>query len=128
VSVPRHLLREGVLLSLRKGFDKSLDRYFCDFLIGEWGLAIPDLILSVTGGAQAFLMKPQLQRVFNTGHSPPRWFCWRCGLIVSVGIAHLVRDNASWIITAGLRAGVMEKVGQAVASIGETKVTVLLYC
>uniref|UniRef100_A0A670ZX77 Transient receptor potential cation channel subfamily M member 2 n=1 Tax=Pseudonaja textilis TaxID=8673 RepID=A0A670ZX77_PSETE len=54
-----------------------------------WGLDIPNLLISVTGGAKNFSMKMRLKNIF-----------------------HLCSTGA-WIITGGSHTGVMKHVGEA---------------
>ena len=38
-----------------------------DFMITKWQLKIPSLVISVTGGAKSFVLKPRLKEVFRRG-------------------------------------------------------------
>ncbi|XP_058379213.1 transient receptor potential cation channel subfamily M member 2 isoform X1 [Diceros bicornis minor] len=62
----------------------------------HWDLDIPNLLISVTGGAKDFNMKPRLKSIFRRG---------------LVKVAH---TTGAWIITGGTHAGVMKQVGEAV--------------
>ncbi|XP_072117252.1 transient receptor potential cation channel subfamily M member 2 [Mobula birostris] len=61
-----------------------------------WGLNPPHLLISVTGGAKNFHLKPDLK------------FTFRRGLI------KVAQSTGAWIITGGSYAGVMKYVGEAV--------------
>ncbi|XP_051899496.1 transient receptor potential cation channel subfamily M member 2 isoform X2 [Pristis pectinata] len=61
-----------------------------------WGLNPPRLLISVTGGAKNFHLKPDLK------------FMFRRGLI------KVAQSTGAWIITGGSFAGVMKYVGEAV--------------
>ncbi|XP_067892332.1 transient receptor potential cation channel subfamily M member 2 isoform X2 [Heterodontus francisci] len=61
-----------------------------------WGLNPPHLLISVTGGAKNFHLKPSLR------------FMFRRGLI------KVAQSTGAWIITGGSFAGVMKHVGEAV--------------
>uniref|UniRef100_A0A8C9M6N4 Transient receptor potential cation channel subfamily M member 2 n=1 Tax=Panthera tigris altaica TaxID=74533 RepID=A0A8C9M6N4_PANTA len=62
-----------------------------------WGLDVPNLLISVTGGAKDFNMKPRLKSVFRRG-------------LVKVAQT----PGRAWIITGGSHTGVMKQVGEAV--------------
>ncbi|XP_035953132.1 transient receptor potential cation channel subfamily M member 2 isoform X1 [Halichoerus grypus] len=61
-----------------------------------WGLDIPNLLISVTGGAKDFNMKPRLKSVFRRG------------------LVKVAQTTGAWIITGGSHTGVMKQVGKAV--------------
>ncbi|ESO08545.1 hypothetical protein HELRODRAFT_190762 [Helobdella robusta] len=61
-----------------------------------WTMDKPNLLLSVTGGAQNFTMKPRLKEVFRQG------------------FIKAAQSTGAWIITGGMNAGVMKHVGEAV--------------
>ncbi|XP_048256759.1 transient receptor potential cation channel subfamily M member 2-like isoform X1 [Haliotis rufescens] len=61
-----------------------------------WDLPIPKLIISVTGGAKRFDLKPRLRRLLKEG------------------LCHAAASTGAWMITGGTSAGVMEFVGEAV--------------
>ncbi|XP_059823427.1 transient receptor potential cation channel subfamily M member 2 [Hypanus sabinus] len=62
----------------------------------HWRLSPPHLLISVTGGAKNFHLKPDLK------------FTFRRGLI------KVAQSTGAWIITGGSYAGVMKYVGEAV--------------
>ncbi|XP_078515233.1 transient receptor potential cation channel subfamily M member 2-like [Lissotriton helveticus] len=62
----------------------------------EWSLHVPNLLLSVTGGAKDFIMRPRLKNLF------------------SKGLVKAAQTTGAWIITGGTHAGVMKHVGEAV--------------
>ncbi|KAM5275432.1 transient receptor potential cation channel subfamily M member 2 isoform 10-T14 [Hipposideros larvatus] len=62
----------------------------------HWGLDIPSLLISVTGGAKDFNMKPQLKSIFRRG------------------LVKVAQTTGAWIITGGSHTGVMKQVGEAV--------------
>ncbi|KAJ7992802.1 hypothetical protein DPEC_G00282470 [Dallia pectoralis] len=65
-------------------------------LTEQWRLHPPNLIISVTGGAKNFYMKPQLKALFRRG------------------LIKVAQTTGAWIITGGTHTGVMKHVGQAV--------------
>ena len=62
-----------------------------------WDVPKPDVLISVTGGAQDFELEPRLQRAFNFG-------------LVAAASA----SNA-WLVTSGTHTGVMKLVADAVS-------------
>lgn len=67
-----------------------------DLLHNHWGLKAPKLLISVTGGAKRFFMKPRLKNNFKRG------------------LVNAATSTGAWIITGGTGAGVMKFVGEAV--------------
>ncbi|XP_050394392.2 transient receptor potential cation channel subfamily M member 2 [Patella vulgata] len=67
-----------------------------DILIKHWGLPVPKLLISVTGGAKQFEMKTRLKSILKQG------------------LIHAATSTGAWIVTGGTAAGVMEFVGEAV--------------
>ncbi|CAH2306513.1 transient receptor potential cation channel subfamily M member 2 isoform X1, partial [Pelobates cultripes] len=62
----------------------------------HWGLEVPNLLISVTGGAKNFHMKMRLKNIFRRG------------------LVKAAQTTGAWIITGGSHAGVMKQVGEAV--------------
>nr|XP_031316590.1 transient receptor potential cation channel subfamily M member 2 isoform X1 [Camelus dromedarius]XP_031316591.1 transient receptor potential cation channel subfamily M member 2 isoform X1 [Camelus dromedarius]XP_031316592.1 transient receptor potential cation channel subfamily M member 2 isoform X1 [Camelus dromedarius]XP_031316593.1 transient receptor potential cation channel subfamily M member 2 isoform X1 [Camelus dromedarius] len=62
----------------------------------HWGLDDPNLLISVTGGAKDFNMKPRLKSIFRRG------------------LVKVAQTTGAWIITGGSHTGVMKQVGEAV--------------
>ncbi|XP_044531649.1 transient receptor potential cation channel subfamily M member 2 [Gracilinanus agilis] len=62
----------------------------------HWGLDVPNLLISVTGGAKNFNMKVRLKSIFRRG------------------LVKVAQTTGAWIITGGSHAGVMKQVGEAV--------------
>uniref|UniRef100_A0A8C0ZV95 Transient receptor potential cation channel subfamily M member 2 n=1 Tax=Castor canadensis TaxID=51338 RepID=A0A8C0ZV95_CASCN len=62
----------------------------------HWGLDVPNLLISVTGGAKNFNMKLRLKSIFRRG------------------LVKVAQTTGAWIITGGSHAGVMKQVGEAV--------------
>ncbi|XP_064594682.1 transient receptor potential cation channel subfamily M member-like 2 isoform X2 [Liolophura sinensis] len=69
-------------------------------MMNHWDLEHPNLLISVTGGAKNFLMKPRLKEVFRRG------------------LMKAAQSTGAWIITGGTHAGVMKHVGEAVRDYG----------
>uniref|UniRef100_A0A3P9LM50 Transient receptor potential cation channel, subfamily M, member 2 n=1 Tax=Oryzias latipes TaxID=8090 RepID=A0A3P9LM50_ORYLA len=65
-------------------------------LTEQWQLLPPNLLISVTGGAKNFNLKPRLRNMFHRG------------------LIKVAQTTGAWIITGGTNAGVMKHVGQAV--------------
>ncbi|XP_048236497.1 transient receptor potential cation channel subfamily M member-like 2 isoform X3 [Haliotis rufescens] len=68
----------------------------------RWGLEMPNLLISVTGGAKNFHMKTRLKEVFRRG------------------LMKAALSTDAWIVTGGTNAGVMKHVGEAVRDFGLT--------
>ncbi|XP_075399456.1 transient receptor potential cation channel subfamily M member 2 isoform X2 [Tenrec ecaudatus] len=62
----------------------------------HWGLDVPNLLISVTGGAKNFKLKLRLKNIFRRG------------------LVKVAQTTGAWIITGGTHAGVMKQVGEAV--------------
>ncbi|XP_020835678.1 transient receptor potential cation channel subfamily M member 2 isoform X1 [Phascolarctos cinereus] len=62
----------------------------------HWGLDVPNLLISVTGGAKNFNMKVRLKSIFRRG------------------LVKVAQTTGAWIITGGSHTGVMKQVGEAV--------------
>ena len=67
------------------------------WLVHECGLGKPDVLLSITGGAQKCMLGPAQQASFERG------------------LASAARAGNTWIITGGMDAGVMRLVGKSLA-------------
>ncbi|CAH1774148.1 unnamed protein product [Owenia fusiformis] len=103
------------------GFGQKISKYvrvdaetemktMIELLMGQWQLEKPNLLISVTGGAKNFHMKPRLKEVFRRG------------------LMKAAQSTGAWIITGGMHAGVMKHVGEAVrdysfAATSKNKVT-----
>ncbi|KAI0235841.1 hypothetical protein LSAT2_013614 [Lamellibrachia satsuma] len=61
-----------------------------------WDMEAPNLLISVTGGAKNFMMRPRLKEMFRRG------------------LINVAKSTGAWIITGGMHAGVMKQVGEAV--------------
>ncbi|XP_060098023.1 transient receptor potential cation channel subfamily M member 2 isoform X3 [Heteronotia binoei] len=71
-------------------------RVIYQLMTQHWGLDVPNLLISVTGGAKNFNMKPRLKNIFRRG------------------LAKVAQTTGAWIISGGSHAGVMKQVGEAV--------------
>ncbi|XP_021379559.1 transient receptor potential cation channel subfamily M member 1-like [Mizuhopecten yessoensis] len=67
-----------------------------DIILNYWKLPTPKLLISVTGGAKRFDMKPKLLEKFKRG------------------LINAATSTGAWIITGGTHTGVMEIVGEGV--------------
>lgn len=96
-----------------QGFGQKIGRYvrvdyktdmdlIIDLIKNQWKLHLPNLLISVTGGAKNFQMKPQLKEVFRRG------------------LVKVARSTGAWVTSAGLNAGVMKHVGEAIRDYGFT--------
>uniref|UniRef100_A0A6J0T728 Transient receptor potential cation channel subfamily M member 2 isoform X2 n=2 Tax=Pogona vitticeps TaxID=103695 RepID=A0A6J0T728_9SAUR len=71
-------------------------RVIYQLMTQHWCLDIPNLLISVTGGAKNFNMKLRLKNIFRRG------------------LVKVAQTTGAWIITGGSHAGVMKQVGEAV--------------
>ncbi|XP_069123673.1 transient receptor potential cation channel subfamily M member-like 2 isoform X2 [Argopecten irradians] len=67
-----------------------------DIILNYWKLPTPKLLISVTGGAKRFDMKPKLLEKFKRG------------------LINAATTTGAWIITGGTHTGVMEIVGEGI--------------
>ncbi|KAM5180438.1 transient receptor potential cation channel subfamily M member 2-like [Mantella aurantiaca] len=67
-----------------------------DLMTEQWGLRVPSLLISVTGGAKNFNISPRLKTQFSRG------------------LVKAAQSTGAWIITGGSHAGVMKHVGEAI--------------
>ncbi|XP_041364291.1 transient receptor potential cation channel subfamily M member-like 2 [Gigantopelta aegis] len=67
-----------------------------EILTKYWDLPIPKLLISVTGGAKRFEMKPRLKNILKQG------------------LCHAATSTGAWIITGGTGTGIMQIVGEAI--------------
>ncbi|CAF4475431.1 unnamed protein product [Rotaria sp. Silwood2] len=65
-----------------------LTRYWCD--------ERPSLVISITGGAKEYNMKPRLLRAFRHG------------------LLKVARTTGAWIVTGGMNTGIMKLVGEII--------------
>jgi len=70
-------------------------KQFVDLSTRDNVLKKPEVIISITGGAQDFTMPANLKEVFNRG------------------LLRVAQNTRAWIVTGGLSSGVMEFVGNA---------------
>uniref|UniRef100_A0A8C5PWT9 Transient receptor potential cation channel subfamily M member 8 n=1 Tax=Leptobrachium leishanense TaxID=445787 RepID=A0A8C5PWT9_9ANUR len=66
-----------------------------DVMTKYWKLNTPNLIISVTGGAKNFSLKPQIRKIFRR-------------------IIYIAQSKGAWIITGGIHYGLMKYIGQVV--------------
>ncbi|KAK2189308.1 hypothetical protein NP493_109g03018 [Ridgeia piscesae] len=74
--------------------DKVIDRVMKP-LKKKWNMVVPNVVISVTGGADKTPMDPRVNEMLSR----------------LVEVAH---NTGTWIITGGTQAGVMRLVGEAV--------------
>ncbi|CAF4039299.1 unnamed protein product [Rotaria sordida] len=67
-----------------------------EFLTRYWYDGRPSLVISITGGAKEYNMKPRLLRAFRHG------------------LLKVARTTGAWIITGGMNTGIMKLVGEIV--------------
>ncbi|KAJ8253025.1 hypothetical protein GJAV_G00208300 [Gymnothorax javanicus] len=79
----------------RVSTDTSTDDLY-QLMTEHWKLRPPNLLISVTGGAQNFYMRARLKEMFRRG------------------LIKVAQTTGAWILTGGTNTGVMKHVGQAV--------------
>ncbi|CAF1681388.1 unnamed protein product, partial [Rotaria sp. Silwood1] len=67
-----------------------------EFLTRYWYGGRPSLVISITGGAKEYNMKPRLLRAFRHG------------------LLKVAQTTGAWIITGGMNTGIMKLVGEIV--------------
>ncbi|XP_061081599.1 transient receptor potential cation channel subfamily M member 2-like isoform X1 [Conger conger] len=80
---------------VRVSTDTSTDVLY-ELMTDHWKLRPPNLLISVTGGAQNFYMRTRLKEMFRRG------------------LIKVAKTTGAWILTGGTNTGVMKHVGQAV--------------
>ncbi|XP_035248591.1 transient receptor potential cation channel subfamily M member 2 isoform X2 [Anguilla anguilla] len=80
---------------VRVSTDTSTDALY-QLMTDHWKLRPPNLLISVTGGAQNFYMRTRLKEMFRRG------------------LIKVAQTTGAWILTGGTHTGVMKHVGQAV--------------
>lgn len=73
-----------------------------------WGLPMPNLIISVTGGAQKFALPFRMKKAFKEG------------------LYKAAASTGAWIVTGGTNTGVMKLVGEAISEGTQKQDIVLL--
>ncbi|XP_032424081.1 transient receptor potential cation channel subfamily M member 2-like isoform X1 [Xiphophorus hellerii] len=77
-------------------FTDTRPKVLYELLTKQWKLPPPNLVISVTGGANNFYLKSHLTKAFHRG------------------LIKVAQTTGAWIITGGTHSGVMMHVGQAV--------------
>ena len=68
-----------------------------DMMEKHWGMSPASVLISITGGAQDFVLPPRLNKAFKHG------------------LAKAAQATNAWVFTGGTDSGVMQLVGQALA-------------
>lgn len=75
--------------------DSTSTMLLANFMERYWKLSRPEVLISVTGGAQDFVLSSRLQRVFDRG------------------LVSAASSTNAWVVTGGTDTGVMKLVGTA---------------
>ncbi|KAM8975634.1 transient receptor potential cation channel subfamily M member 2-like [Pelodytes ibericus] len=78
-----------------------------ELMTQQWGLSVPNLLISVTGGAKNFNINPRLKNQFGRG------------------LVTAAQSTGAWIITGGSHAGVMRHVGEAVRDFSDSDIVLI---
>uniref|UniRef100_A0A7S3AMF8 TRPM SLOG domain-containing protein n=1 Tax=Haptolina ericina TaxID=156174 RepID=A0A7S3AMF8_9EUKA len=73
----------------------SSPAFIAKFMMHSWKLGLPEVVITVVGGAQDFTLTPQLQSTFSSG------------------LASAAMSSRAWVLTGGTNTGVMKMVGKA---------------
>ena len=68
-----------------------------DLMEKQWDMSPASVLISITGGAQDFVLPPRLNKAFRHG------------------LARAAQATNAWVFTGGTDSGVMQLVGQAIA-------------
>uniref|UniRef100_A0A8C5V1W6 Transient receptor potential cation channel subfamily M member 8 n=1 Tax=Microcebus murinus TaxID=30608 RepID=A0A8C5V1W6_MICMU len=66
-----------------------------ELLTQHWHLRTPNLVISVTGGAKNFALKPRMRKIFSR-------------------LIYIAQAKGAWIITGGTHYGLMKYIGEVV--------------
>lgn len=80
---------------LRLSFDTPPDNVY-SLMTSQWGLPVPNLVVSMVGGDEKEMAKPWVREVIRQG------------------LVHAAQSTGAWIMTSGLKEGVSRCVGEAV--------------
>lgn len=96
VKVPAHWLH---LADCRAPYrtSKKYASEVLDLMEKHWGMSPASVLISITGGAQDFVLPPRLNKAFRHG------------------LAKAAQATNAWVFTGGTDSGVMQLVGQAIA-------------
>uniref|UniRef100_A0A8C5WCS7 Transient receptor potential cation channel subfamily M member 8 n=1 Tax=Leptobrachium leishanense TaxID=445787 RepID=A0A8C5WCS7_9ANUR len=84
--------RRGKYIRLSK--DTSPETLY-ELMTKYWQLKTPNLIISVTGGAKNFSLKPRMRKIFSR-------------------LIYIAQSKGAWIITGGTHYGLMKYIGEVV--------------
>ncbi|XP_064228936.1 transient receptor potential cation channel subfamily M member 8 isoform X4 [Aotus nancymaae] len=66
-----------------------------ELLTQHWHLKTPNLVISVTGGAKNFALKPRMRKIFSR-------------------LIYIAQSKGAWILTGGTHYGLMKYIGEVV--------------
>ncbi|XP_046799508.1 transient receptor potential cation channel subfamily M member 8 isoform X4 [Gallus gallus] len=66
-----------------------------DLMTQHWHLKTPNLVISVTGGAKNFALKPRMRKIFSR-------------------LIYIAQSKGAWIFTGGTHNGLMKYIGEVV--------------
>uniref|UniRef100_A0A8C8VPQ1 Transient receptor potential cation channel subfamily M member 8 n=1 Tax=Pelusios castaneus TaxID=367368 RepID=A0A8C8VPQ1_9SAUR len=66
-----------------------------DLMTEHWHLKTPNLVISVTGGAKNFALKPRMRKIFSR-------------------LIYIAQSKGAWIFTGGTHYGLMKYIGEVV--------------
>nr|XP_015222646.1 PREDICTED: transient receptor potential cation channel subfamily M member 6 isoform X2 [Lepisosteus oculatus] len=85
---------------LRVSYDTKLDQLL-HFIVKEWQMDLPKLVISVHGGNHNFELPPKVKQIFGKG------------------LIKAAETTGAWIVTEGINAGIARHVGDALKTHGD---------
>ncbi|XP_067404758.1 transient receptor potential cation channel subfamily M member 8 [Emydura macquarii macquarii] len=79
---------------IRLSCDTDSERLY-DLMTEHWHLKTPNLVISVTGGAKNFALKPRMRKIFSR-------------------LIYIAQSKGAWIFTGGTHYGLMKYIGEVV--------------
>uniref|UniRef100_A0A674ITR7 Transient receptor potential cation channel subfamily M member 8 n=1 Tax=Terrapene triunguis TaxID=2587831 RepID=A0A674ITR7_9SAUR len=79
---------------IRLSYDTDSEMLY-DLMTQHWHLKNPNLVISVTGGAKNFALKPRMRKIFSR-------------------LIYIAQSKGAWIFTGGTHYGLMKYIGEVV--------------
>ncbi|XP_053900138.1 transient receptor potential cation channel subfamily M member 8 [Malaclemys terrapin pileata] len=79
---------------IRLSYDTDSEMLY-DLMTQHWHLKNPNLVISVTGGAKNFALKPRMRKIFSR-------------------LIYIAQTKGAWIFTGGTHYGLMKYIGEVV--------------
>nr|XP_032627400.1 transient receptor potential cation channel subfamily M member 8 isoform X2 [Chelonoidis abingdonii] len=79
---------------IRLSYDTDSEMLY-DLMTQHWHLKNPNLVISITGGAKNFALKPRMRKIFSR-------------------LIYIAQSKGAWIFTGGTHYGLMKYIGEVV--------------